>query len=119
RLSQTAGVWYDEFSNLREPVEVISAGAEGFTVPAGSEATRWVDGLSAAAQLADGGAVLARYRHPHFGRWPAVTTRSAGKGRVTYVGTVPGLSFAQAILRWACEGRRGAWTGLPASVTSS
>jgi beta-galactosidase len=119
RLSETAGVWYEEFSNLREPVEVISAGVEGFTLPPGSEATRWVDGLYADALLADGGAVLARYRHPHFGRWPAVTTRAAGKGRVTYVGTVPGLSFAQAVLRWACEGGRGAWTGLPASVTSS
>jgi beta-galactosidase len=119
RLSKTAGVWYDEFSNLREPVEVITADAADCTVPEESaatpwRATRWVDGLHA-----DGATVLARYRHPHFGQWPAVTTRSVGKGRVTYVGTVPGVSFAQAILRWACGGRRSAWTGIPASVTSS
>ena len=30
--------------------------------------------------------VLAGYDHPHFGQWPAVTTTSHGKGRITCVG---------------------------------
>jgi beta-galactosidase len=109
RLSEAAGVWYDEFSNLMEPVPVDGAG--GFEPPPGATATRWADGL-----VPDGATVLARYRHPHFGQWPAVTTRPVGKGRVTYSGTVPGNSLAQAVLRWA-GGRRRA--GLPASVTST
>jgi beta-galactosidase len=109
RLSEAAGVWYDEFSNLMEPVPVDGAG--GFEPPPGATATRWADGL-----VPDDAEVLARYRHPHFGQWPAVTTRPVGKGRITYSGTVPGNSLAQAVLRWAV-GRRGA--GLPASVTST
>jgi beta-galactosidase len=109
RLSEAAGVWYDEFSNLMEPVPVDGAGS--FEPPPGATATRWADGL-----VPDGAEVLARYRHPHFGQWPAVTTRPVGKGRITYSGTVPGNSLAQAVLRWAV-GRRGA--GLPASVTST
>jgi beta-galactosidase len=110
RLSAAAGVWYDEFSNLRAPVPVTSA-TEDFVLPDDAAATRWVDGLIPA-----GAAVLAWYEHPHFGRWPAVTTRPVGKGRITYCGTVPGSSFAQAILRWAGAGGR---SGLPASVTCS
>jgi beta-galactosidase len=109
RLSEAAGVWYDEFSNLMEPVPVDGAGS--FEPPPGATATRWADGL-----VPDGAEVLARYRHPHFGQWPAVTTRPVGKGRITYSGTVPGNSLAQAVLRWAGR-RRG--TGLPASVTST
>ena len=109
RLSEAAGVWYDEFSNLMEPVRVDGVG--GFEPPPGATATRWADGL-----VPDGAEVLARYRHPHFGQWAAITTRPVGKGRITYSGTVPGHSLAQAVLRWAV-GRRSA--GLPASVTST
>lgn len=120
RLADAAGVWYDEFSNLAEPVEVESADPALFDLPAGAAATRWADGLRT-----DGATVLARYRHPHFGRWPAVTTRSVGEGRITYCGTIPGVSFAETLLRWACAGHRGAWGARvawedrPASVTSA
>jgi len=31
--------------------------------------------------------VLASYQHPHLGRWAAVTTKPAGVGRITVVGT--------------------------------
>jgi beta-galactosidase len=117
RLADAAGVWYDEFSNLTEPVEVTS---DVLDLPAGAAATRWADGLRP-----DGATVLARYEHPHFGRWPAVTTRPVGKGHITYCGTAPDRSLAEAILRWACAGRRGAWGARgawgdrPASVTAT
>ena len=45
----------------------------------------------------------ARYEHPHYGRWPAITTRKAGEGRVTYVGTVPDHDTAAALLEWAVD----------------
>ena len=111
RLAEAAGVWYDESSNLREPVEVsvdpeLIAGADGAT------ATRWIDGLNS-----EGATVVATYRHPHFGRWPAVTTRATGRGRITYVGTLPDLRLAAALLRWATAGRVGTWSGRPESVT--
>jgi beta-galactosidase len=110
RLADAAGVWYEEFSNLSGPIEVTS---DVLTLPPGAAATRWIDGLHP-----DGATVLARYEHPHFARWAAVTTHPAGQGRITYCGTVPGDSLAQAVLRWACS-RRGAWSAVPASVTST
>ncbi|WP_433675070.1 beta-galactosidase [Microbacterium gorillae] len=93
-LDDAAGVWYDEFSNLTTPLRVV--GTEAFEVPADAHATLWVDGL----QVEDA-EILASYVHPHFGRWPAVTTRQHGAGRVTYVGTVPDRALAATLAEWA------------------
>jgi beta-galactosidase len=112
RLADLAGAWYDEFSNLTAPVEVTSAAPDTFALPATAAATRWVDGLNT-----DGATALAHYRHPHFGRWPAITTRRTGTGRVTHVGTVPNVPLAEAVLRWAGAGRGTGWLGLAESVT--
>ncbi|MBG0566975.1 beta-galactosidase [Actinoplanes aureus] len=112
RLADAAGAWYDEFSTIHTPIEVATADPAEFPIPDGSTATRWVDGLTV-----DGATVLAHYRHPHFGRWPAVTTRTAGRGRITHVGTVPDLALGEALLRWAASGRTSAWRDLPTSVT--
>jgi beta-galactosidase len=111
RLAEAAGVWYDEFSNLRTPV-AVHADPRQLPGAGGGAATRWIDGLTV-----DGAEVLATYQHPHFGRWPAVTSRAAGRGRITYVGTVPDLRLAQAVLRWAGNGHAGTWAHLPAGVT--
>ncbi|RSM47521.1 beta-galactosidase [Actinoplanes sp. ATCC 53533] len=111
RLADAAGVWYDEFSNLPAPIEV-TAEPGTLDLPPGAAATRWIDGLQP-----DGATVLATYRHPHFGRWPAVTTRGHGRGRITHVGTVPNIALAEALLRWAAAGRATGWPALPASVT--
>jgi beta-galactosidase len=109
RLSGAAGVWYDEFSTIHSPIEVYSGVLD---LPAGATATRWVDGLNP-----DGASVVASYRHPHFGRWPAITTRSTGQGRITHVGTVPDQVLAEALLRWALGGRTSGWVDLPETVT--
>ena len=69
RLAEAAGVWYDEFSNLMEPVDV-TAEPDTLVLPSDAAATRWIDGLQP-----EGATVLATYRHPHFGRWPAITTQ--------------------------------------------
>jgi beta-galactosidase len=111
RLAEAAGVWYDEFSNLLTPIEV-SADPEMFTVADGATATRWIDGLNS-----EGATVVATYNHAHFGRWPAITTNATGRGRITYVGTVPDSPLAEAILRWASTGRTSTWSGLPATAT--
>jgi beta-galactosidase len=83
-------------------------------LPAAATATRWIDGLDVLD--AD---VLAGYAHPHFGRWPAVTSRRHGAGRVTCVGTVPGRDLARALARWLAPTPRSGWQDLPASVTST
>jgi beta-galactosidase len=111
-LSERAGVWYAEFSNLLTPVPVRAGNGSDLHPPESAAATRWVDGL-----LLDGAGVLLEYDHPHFGRWPAITTRAAGTGRVTYVGTVPNPPLAQSLFAWASAGQRRTWRGLPAEVT--
>lgn len=114
RLWEAAGVWYDEYSNLDEDVAVTATEHSPLQLPAEARATRWIDGL----QLA-GAESLASYQHPHFGRWPAVTTRPHGAGRVTYVGTVPNAAFAQALAGWLVGDDRAAdhWRERPESVT--
>ena len=76
RITGAAGVWYDEMASLPSPVP-----AQGALRGA---ATGFAEGL-----VASGAEVLASYQHPHLGRWAAVTTKPAGAGRITVVGTVP------------------------------
>ncbi|MFF3493334.1 beta-galactosidase [Streptomyces sp. NPDC002795] len=75
-LSGPAGVHYQEFAALAEPVAVELDGESG-------EGSRWMDAL-----VADDAEVLARYRHPHYGRWAAATRRTVGRGEITVVGTL-------------------------------
>jgi beta-galactosidase len=83
-----AGVRCQEFSNLRAPVPVTGFGPD-------ARATEWADGL-----VADDAEPLSWYEHPHFGRWPAATTRAHGKGRITYVGTLPNHELAVGLARF-------------------
>jgi len=114
RLVEAAGVRYEEFSNLVRDVPVRAAPGGPLDLPERAAATRWADGLTVVD--AD---VLVEYHHPHFGRWPAVTTRRHGAGRVTCVGTVPGRDLAQALAAWLAPVPTGGWRGLPASVTAT
>ncbi|MFF3849379.1 beta-galactosidase [Streptomyces sp. NPDC002328] len=112
RLTEAAGVSYDEFSNLTRDVPLRAEPGGPLRLPDDATATRWADGLTVAD--AD---VLASYTDPHFGRWPAVTTRRHGAGRVTVVGTVPGRGLARALAEWLAPDPGSGWTGLPAQVT--
>jgi beta-galactosidase len=114
RLVEAAGVRYDEFSNLVQEVPVRPSSGGPLDLPESATATHWADGLTVTD--AD---VLVTYDHPHFGRWPAVTTRCHGAGRVTTVGTVPGRELAQALAAWTAPDSRSAWRDLPASVTAT
>ncbi|MEV6609577.1 beta-galactosidase [Kutzneria sp. NPDC051319] len=111
RLVEAAGVHYDEFSNLARDIPVRGT---GMALPDGAAATRWIDGLNVTDAY-----VLVEYDHPHFGRWPAVTTRRHGKGQVTYVGTVPDRKLARALAAWLAPAPRSGWPTLPESVTVS
>ncbi|GAA3803564.1 beta-galactosidase [Cellulomonas soli] len=107
RLDEAAGVSYQEYANLLEPTPVLAPDlGDGPFV-----ATAWSDYLRP-----DDADVLARYEHPHLGRWPAVTTRAHGDGRITVVGTVPGQDLARALLAWACPAPLHGWPDLPADV---
>jgi beta-galactosidase len=86
-LREPAGVRYGEYANLIDPVPVSGT--------LSGAATAWADGL-----VAEGADVLARYEHPHFGEFPAVTTHEYGAGRVTYAGTVPDRALARSLSAW-------------------
>lgn len=94
RLAEVAGVHYEEFSNLTADVAVAPTG--GLETTADAAARLWADGL-----ISDGADVLARYEHPRFGDFPAVTTNAHGDGRITVVGTVPSPALAADLVRWA------------------
>ncbi|MFK8908132.1 beta-galactosidase [Streptomyces sp. YS-3] len=114
RLVEAAGVSYEEFSNLSRPLRLQSVPGSPLTLPAAATATRWVDGLTVVDAT-----VLAEYDHPHFGRWPAVTTRPHGAGRITCVGTVPGRDLARALAVWTAPRPRSGWADLPVQVTAA
>ncbi|MDX2546595.1 beta-galactosidase, partial [Streptomyces sp. WI04-05B] len=114
RLVDAAGVSYDEFSNLTAGIPVRAVPGGPFRLPDSATASHWVDGLTVTDAEP-----LVTYDHPHFGRWPAVTTRRHGAGRVTYVGTVPGRDLARELASWLTPTARSVWGGLPASVTAT
>ena len=97
RIADAAGVWYDEMASLPSPVAVHGSlrGA----------ATGFAEGL-----VASGAEVLASYQHPHLGRWATVTTKAAGAGRITVVGTVPDQDLAADLVRWLAPHAAGGWT---------
>ncbi|MGB7963605.1 MAG: beta-galactosidase trimerization domain-containing protein, partial [Propionicimonas sp.] len=90
-VGPAAGVHYQEFTSLRAPIPVVG---DGMAVSAGASGLWWADHL-----LVDDADVLARYEHPQLGRFPAVTTRAHGLGRVTYVGTVPDRTLGADLVR--------------------
>ena len=114
RLTEAAGVRYDEYSNLESSVAVSSSVIE---LDEDASATGWIDGL-----IAEGAEELVSYRHPRFGDFPAVTSKAHGTGRVTVVGTVPSRSLAAALMRWAVPDRvadeLAPERGIPVTATS-
>ena len=85
---------YEEFSNLRHDVPVTAT--EPLAASDDAAARLWADGL-----ISTGAETLARYDHPRFSDFPAVTTNAHGSGRITVVGTVPSPALAADLVRWA------------------
>ena len=88
-LREALGVHYNEFSHLTLELPV-----HGFE-QSGGMATQWVDSL-----IVDDAQVLATYEHPFFKTFPAVTTKEFGKGRATYIGTLPNYELSKGISQW-------------------
>lgn len=112
-LREAAGVGYNLYSDLATSLPVT--GSNGLAVPDGARATGWMDELVVEDEATE---VLASYDHPHFGRFPAVTSHRFGTGRVSYVGTLPDAGFARSIADWVLQasGVNPLGAGLPESV---
>ncbi|MFJ9152337.1 beta-galactosidase [Streptomyces sp. NPDC102270] len=114
RLVAAAGVQYDEFGNLARDIPIRAVPGGPFEVPADAAATQWIESLTVTDAE-----ILAVYEHPHYGRWPAITTRGHGAGRVTTVGTVPSRDLARALAEWLVPAANSGWRDLPATVTAT
>ena len=93
-LSTLAQADYQESSKLDCDLPVTATGL--MPLRNGSCATEWIDCLR--NQGAD---TLVGVDHPFFSGFSAVTSATAGSGRVTLVGTVPNIQLAASILDWA------------------
>ncbi len=110
-LAHAAGVRYQEFSNLTEPLTVV-AETDGIALSDGAAATDWADGL-----ITEGAKGVLGYDHPHFGRFSSVVSIEHSRGRITTVGTVPNPALAADLVRWLDPTPEQRWESLPASVT--
>jgi beta-galactosidase len=90
-LRKAAGVSYQEFSTLREPLKL-----KGDPFHAGQEnkVSDWAEML-----LPEGAEPLAYYDHPFFGQYPAITRNHFGNGTLTYEGTVLSNELQERVLR--------------------
>jgi len=112
-LAPVAGIHCLESSNLAVPLPLKSPADAN--PPCAGSATAWADGI-----VLDGATPLAWYDHPHFGRWPAITTNVRGAGRLTYVGTLPDDALGRWLGTWiaSTSGVEDDWRVSGGSVTS-
>jgi beta-galactosidase len=90
-LGPVAGVRYQEFAALADPVAVVAGG--GRLGEASGQARGWMDALEA-----DGAEIVLRYDHPHYGRWAAATRSVVGTGSITFVGTLLDRALLQTVV---------------------
>ena len=108
-LGPLAGVAYREFAAPPTPIPLER---DGTVVGA---AHGWIDALEPGEAE-----VLLAYRHPHHGRWAAVTRRPVGEGEITVVGTLPDRDSAARVVADAARPPRAAalLTDRPRGVTA-
>jgi beta-galactosidase len=89
-VSESAGVTYNQFT-LPENVSL-----EGDPYDVGAEANQarwWMELLTPTTAT-----VVARYRHPAWGRYAAITRNQYGRGEVTYLGFMPSDALAEKLM---------------------
>ena len=79
-LREAAGFHYQEFTNLKKPLALTG---DPYGVGEGNKVSVWAECL-----VPEKAKALAYYEHPVFGRYPAITRNSHGKGTLTYEGTM-------------------------------
>jgi beta-galactosidase len=109
-LRDAAGMHYQEFSNLRESLELKD---DPFHAGTENKVSDWAEML-----ILDTAQPLAYYDHPFFGKYPAIARNAFGKGTLTYEGTVLSGKLQDAVLLDVLKqaGLTGPDQGLPGSV---
>jgi beta-galactosidase len=109
-LREAAGFHYQEFSSLKNPLELKG---DPFHVGDGNKVSDWAEML-----IPDTAQALAYYDHPFFGKYPAITRNRFGKGTLTYEGTVLTDALQQKVVgeELQAAGLAGPDQNLPAHV---
>jgi len=109
-LREAAGFHYQEFSNLRQPLALKD---DPFHAGADNKVSEWAEML-----IPDTAKPLAYFDHSFFGKYPAITQNTFGKGTLTYEGTVLSDKLQAAVLRNVLQlaGLTSADQDLPAPV---
>jgi beta-galactosidase len=94
-LREAAGFFYQEFSNLTQPLRLKG---DPFTVGDSNRVSVWAEFL-----IPETAKVLAMYDDPFLGRFPAITHNSFGEGTLTYEGTFLTMPLQQAVLKRVLE----------------
>ena len=89
-LREAAGFHYQEFSNLKSPLPLKG---DPFEVGADNKVSDWAEMI-----IPDTAKPLAYYDHPFFGKYPAITQNTFGKGSLTYEGTVLSQPLQRALV---------------------
>nr|WP_269778662.1 beta-galactosidase [Microlunatus antarcticus] len=113
RLAEPAGVHYDEYSNLSAPLPVSAAGAR-LDLAAGAAGTDWVDVLKV-----DSADVVLEFDDNELGARAALTTKALGRGRISYLATVPNPALGRSVGRWLLPDPTSAAWRAAGSVTVS
>jgi beta-galactosidase len=109
-LRKAAGFRYQEFSSLTKP---LALKGDPFGVASDNQVSEWAEML-----ILEGAQPLAYYDHPFFGKYPAITQNSFGRGTLTYEGTVLSDALQSKVLLdiLALAGLKGPDQDLPATV---
>ena len=109
-LREAAGFHYQEFSSLRQP---LALQGDPFHAGRENQVTDWAEMLTL-----DTAQALGYYDHPFFGKFPAITRNTFGKGALTYEGTVLSDALQSKVLLDVMQraGIAGPDQNLPASV---
>jgi beta-galactosidase len=109
-LREAAGFHYQEFSSLRQPLELKD---DPFHAGGENKVSEWAEMI-----LLDTAKALAYYDQPFFEKYPAITRNSLGKGTLTYEGTVLSDVLQDRVMASVLQlaGLTGSDQALPANV---
>ena len=105
-IAEAAGVHYNQFTIPED----VSLEGDPFGVGTTDNTVRWWMELLTPTTAT----VVAKYHHPVWGKYAAITRNTYGKGEVTYVGFMPSDAVAEKIVADAVK-RAGLW-GTPQSL---
>ena len=90
-IEKACGIYYQQFTNINR----MAFAGNPFSVKENENyGSDWAELL-----IPETAKVLARYDHPYWGKYAAITENKYGKGLVTYMGTLPSKPVLQKLLK--------------------